>query len=190
MLDCRHVSILSDMDLAPESLLRIIHCNCKTGRTTNHCSFVKYGNPCTLDNQNREFSVEAWLSMQILHVGTIEFPIEWKNERLRSSLDWFELLWMFLFCHFITIWFAKNNFPSDKVLVNLFSNFIWRPFCFWSHNSAPPTTIFLDLFWGLLRCLPTQKYQFRFYCSFFPGVSYFDSPICLLAILQSQHGAN
>jgi len=78
MLDCRHVSIQSDMDLDPKSLIRIL--NCKTGRTTNRCSFVKYGISCTLDaseeqsvNQKREFSIEAWLSTQSLHFGTIEF---------------------------------------------------------------------------------------------------------------------
>ena len=35
MLDCCYVPILSDMDPVPESLLRIIHCYCKTERTTN-----------------------------------------------------------------------------------------------------------------------------------------------------------
>jgi len=54
------------MDPTPESLPRIIHYNCKMERTTNRCSFVKYGIPCTLEadeeqsvNQNSEFSVEA-----------------------------------------------------------------------------------------------------------------------------------
>ena len=50
------------------------------------------------------------------------------------------------FYHCINICFAKNNFPSDKTLVALFTDFFWRPFCFRSHNSAPPTTVFLDLF--------------------------------------------
>ena len=62
--------------------------------------------------------------------------------------------------------FAKNNFPSCKTLVALFTNFFWRPFCFRSNISVPPTTIFLD-FLGLLWCIPTQKYQFSFCCSFF-----------------------
>jgi len=37
-------------------------------------------------NQNREFSVEALLSLHILHFSTIVFLIEWKNECYRSCL--------------------------------------------------------------------------------------------------------
>ena len=47
ILDCRYFSILSDFDQIPKSLLHINHCNCKTGCTNNHCSFVKYGLSCT-----------------------------------------------------------------------------------------------------------------------------------------------
>ena len=118
MMDCQYAPILSDMDLTPESLIRINYCNCKAGCTTNRCSFVKYGLPCTeayalcrrygsctncekstlgageeqSANQNSPFSVESWLSMHILHLVTIIFPIERKNECYRSCLDWFELL--------------------------------------------------------------------------------------------------
>ena len=41
IMDCHYIPILSDMDLTPESLIRINQCNCKAGCTT------KYGLPCT-----------------------------------------------------------------------------------------------------------------------------------------------
>jgi len=103
MMDCHYIPVLADMDLTPESLIRINHCNYKAGCTTNRCSFVKYGllwtkacglcrryGSCTnfkkptLDpgegqpiNQDSEFSVEAWLSMHILHFGISDRVEEW-----------------------------------------------------------------------------------------------------------------
>ena len=50
------------------------------------------------------------------------------------------------FYHCIDICFAKNNFPSDKTIEALFSNFVWRQFCFRSNISVPKSKIFLDLF--------------------------------------------
>ena len=135
MMDCHYIPVLADMDLTPESLIRINHWNYKAGCTTNRCSFVKYGllwtkayglcrryGSCTnfkkptLDpgeeqpvNQDSEFSVEAWLSMHIL---PLVFPIEWKSERFRSCLDWFELLWMLFIIGLTSVLpLPSNYFP-------------------------------------------------------------------------------
>ena len=41
------IPIMSDMNAAPETLLKMVHCNCATGCNTLRCSCKKYGLPCT-----------------------------------------------------------------------------------------------------------------------------------------------
>ena len=94
-------------------------------------------------NHNSQLSAEAWLSLQIQHFGTIKFPIMCKNDCFRSSLDWVELLWM-LFIIILTSVLLNTVFLQIKHL-KLCSQ-IWRPFCFRSSISVPPTTMFLDFF--------------------------------------------
>ena len=48
------------------------------------------------------------------------------------------------FYHFINIWFAENNFPSDKTQFSFGGHFVSGAI-----TPFPPTTIFLD-FLGLL----------------------------------------
>ena len=39
--------IMSTTRVAPENLLKMIHCNCTAACTTSRCSCRKYGLPCT-----------------------------------------------------------------------------------------------------------------------------------------------
>ena len=41
------IPIMSQMTAAPESLLKIIHCNCSSACRTFRCSCRRYGLPCT-----------------------------------------------------------------------------------------------------------------------------------------------
>lgn len=41
------VPIMSRMNPAPDSLLKVIHCNCSTACKTHRCSCRRYGLPCT-----------------------------------------------------------------------------------------------------------------------------------------------
>ena len=45
--DNRFVPLMSTMNVAPDSLLKVIHCNCSTACKTLRCSCRKYGLPCT-----------------------------------------------------------------------------------------------------------------------------------------------
>ena len=165
--DCHYVPIFCDMDLTPEFLIRINHCNCQAGCTTNRCSLVKYELPCTeacglcrrdgscttcekptLDageeqsaNQNSEFCVEAWLSMQILHFSTLIFPIEWKNECYRSCLGWYELLSM-LFIFVLTYFFPQIK-PLFCFKISFGGHFVSGPI-----SPSPPTKDFPRFFEG------------------------------------------
>ncbi len=40
------VLIMSETNVAPDNLLKMIHCNCTTGYTTLRCSCRRYGLPC------------------------------------------------------------------------------------------------------------------------------------------------
>ncbi len=40
------VPIMSETNVAPDNLLKMIHCNCTTGCTTLRCSCRRYGLPC------------------------------------------------------------------------------------------------------------------------------------------------
>ena len=44
----RFVPLMSTMNVAPDSLLKVIHCNCTTACKTLRCSCRKYGLPCTI----------------------------------------------------------------------------------------------------------------------------------------------
>ncbi|KAJ8880744.1 hypothetical protein PR048_017214 [Dryococelus australis] len=41
------VPVICDMNAAPETLLKIIHCNCKSDCSSNRCSCRAYGLPCS-----------------------------------------------------------------------------------------------------------------------------------------------
>ena len=45
--DNRFVPLMSRMNAAPDSLLKVIHCNCSTACKTLRCSCRRYGLPCT-----------------------------------------------------------------------------------------------------------------------------------------------
>ena len=60
----QYVPVMSDMNAAPDTLLKMIHCNCTTACSTARCSCRRYGlfcsaacGPCQLDsceNQDTE----------------------------------------------------------------------------------------------------------------------------------------
>ena len=43
----KYIPLLTDNPVAPEFLLNIIRCTCKTGCASKQCQFVKHGLPCT-----------------------------------------------------------------------------------------------------------------------------------------------
>ena len=43
----KYIPLLTDNPAAPEFLLNIIRCTCKTGCTSKRCRCVKHGLPCT-----------------------------------------------------------------------------------------------------------------------------------------------
>ncbi|KAJ8364405.1 hypothetical protein SKAU_G00132360 [Synaphobranchus kaupii] len=45
--DDRFIPLMTNMNAAPESLLKVIHCNCSTACKTLRCSCRRYGLPCT-----------------------------------------------------------------------------------------------------------------------------------------------
>ena len=45
--DNQYIPIMSDINAAPDSLLKVIHCNCSNACMTQCCSCRKYGLPCT-----------------------------------------------------------------------------------------------------------------------------------------------
>jgi len=47
LLDNWFVPLMSGMNAAPDSLLKVIRCNCYTAYKTLRCSCTRYGLPCT-----------------------------------------------------------------------------------------------------------------------------------------------
>lgn len=47
LVDGQLTPVMSDMNAAPDKLLKMIHCNCKTACGTPRCSCRVYGLPCT-----------------------------------------------------------------------------------------------------------------------------------------------
>ena len=87
LLDNRFVPLMSRMNVAPNSLLQVIHCNCSTACKTLHCSCRRYGlpsttvwGPCQLeecDNPHNKFlpeesddEDEQWLSVYCMKMSS------------------------------------------------------------------------------------------------------------------------
>ena len=45
--DNQLIPIMSDMNAAPDTPVKMVHCNCTTGCNTPRCSCKRYGLPCT-----------------------------------------------------------------------------------------------------------------------------------------------
>jgi len=41
------IPVMNEMNAAPDSLLKVVHCNCTTGCSTQRCTCRTYGLPCT-----------------------------------------------------------------------------------------------------------------------------------------------
>ena len=60
-----YVPVMSDMNAAPDTLLKMVHCNCTTACSTTRCSCKRYGlfcstacGPCQLDSCDNQNSKE------------------------------------------------------------------------------------------------------------------------------------
>ena len=69
------IPVMTDRNAAPDNLLKVVHCNCTTGCSTQRCTCRQYGLPCTsacgqcqLDSCNNPHNRSQAMTMMICNL--------------------------------------------------------------------------------------------------------------------------